>query len=97
MYGVGDGAFYLPLMSSPHPTELSRYTKGPNVGADLSPVCKVEWHSGTFGPGYNSMSNIHVKDVASAIITILTAALQGRTDEGHEGLCKSSMPPILSH
>lgn len=49
---------------------------------------KANGHSGTFGPGLNSMSNIHVKDVTSAILAVLKVALEGKADEGL-GLCKS--------
>ncbi|KAK7689024.1 hypothetical protein QCA50_007715 [Cerrena zonata] len=43
---------------------------------------KANGHSGTFGPGLNSMSNIHVKDVTSAILAVLKVALEGKADEG---------------
>lgn len=42
--------------------------------------------SGTFGQGKNAMSEIHVKDVASAIVACLKAALDGKADEGAEGI-----------
>lgn len=44
-------------------------------------------YAGTWGPGYNAMSHVHVKDVASAILVILKAALEHKADEGAEGLC----------
>ncbi|CAL1703440.1 unnamed protein product [Somion occarium] len=43
-------------------------------------------YAGTWGPGYNAMSHVHVKDVASAILVILKAALEHKADEGAEGL-----------
>lgn len=33
------------------------------------------------------MNNIHVKDVASAILIVLKAALDGKAEEGAQGLC----------
>ncbi|KDR74322.1 hypothetical protein GALMADRAFT_250148 [Galerina marginata CBS 339.88] len=42
-------------------------------------------YAGTWGPGHNSMRNIHVKDCANAILMILEAAVAGRADEGAEG------------
>ena len=90
VYGVGDGAFY-PLLIGYNFTEPDHagIQKVPTWVRIFLQFAKANGHSGTFGAGYNSMSNIHVKDVASAIITILTAALQKKTDEGYEGLCKS--------
>ncbi|KAI5895665.1 NAD(P)-binding protein [Schizophyllum commune H4-8] len=43
-------------------------------------------HAGTFGNGKNAMGEIHVKDVASAVLTCLKAALEGNADEGAAGL-----------
>jgi len=43
-------------------------------------------YAGTWGPGHNSMNNIHVKDCANAILIVLKAALEGKADEGAEGL-----------
>lgn len=48
---------------------------------------KLNKHAGTWGRGLNSINNVHVKDVASAIFTVLTAALEHRADEGAQGLC----------
>ncbi|KAF5363457.1 hypothetical protein D9756_000997 [Leucocoprinus leucothites] len=42
-------------------------------------------YAGTWGEGHSRMGNIHVKDVASAMITVLKAALRGEADEGAEG------------
>ncbi|CAL1703431.1 unnamed protein product [Somion occarium] len=47
---------------------------------------KLNKHAGTWGRGLNSINNVHVKDVASAIFTVLTAALEHRADEGAQGL-----------
>ncbi|KAL4248928.1 NAD(P)-dependent Metabolic Enzyme [Abortiporus biennis] len=41
---------------------------------------------GTWGRGYNTMNNVHVKDVVSALGIILKAVLEGKADEGAEGL-----------
>ncbi|KAF9448159.1 NAD(P)-binding protein [Macrolepiota fuliginosa MF-IS2] len=41
--------------------------------------------AGTWGEGHSRMGNAHVKDVASAVVTVLKAALEGRADEGAEG------------
>ena len=49
-------------------------------------TAKKAGYAGTWGPGANSMNNIHVKDVASAIICVLQTALEGKADEGAEGL-----------
>ncbi|KIY67803.1 NAD(P)-binding protein [Cylindrobasidium torrendii FP15055 ss-10] len=46
-------------------------------------------HAGTWGPGENQMTSVHVVDVASAITTLLKAMLEGRADEGKDGHCKS--------
>lgn len=45
-------------------------------------------YAGTWGPGANAMNNIHVKDCAMGLLFVLQAALEGRADEGLEGLCK---------
>lgn len=42
-------------------------------------------YAGTWGPGHNAMNNIHIKDVASAMIVMLNAALEHKADEGAEG------------
>lgn len=48
-------------------------------------------YAGTWGPGANAMNNIHVKDCAMGLLLILEAALEGRADEGPEGLCKRKL------
>ena len=45
-------------------------------------------YAGTWGSGANAMNNIHVKDCAMGLFLVLQAALEGRADEGPEGLCK---------
>lgn len=45
-------------------------------------------YAGTWGSGANAMNNIHVKDCAMGLFLVLQAALEGRADEGLEGLCK---------
>lgn len=52
-------------------------------------MTKKVGHAGTWGPGANSMNNIHVKDCASALLVVFKAALEGRADEGAEGICTS--------
>ncbi|KAK0206697.1 hypothetical protein DFS33DRAFT_1372937 [Desarmillaria ectypa] len=42
--------------------------------------------AGTWGPGANVMPNMHIKDCASACLTVLKAALDGKAQEGAEGL-----------
>jgi len=42
-------------------------------------------YAGTWGAGKNVMGEIHVKDVASACLVLLKAALEGKADEGAEG------------
>lgn len=44
--------------------------------------------AGTWGPGANVMPNVHVKDCASTCLTVLKAALDGKAQEGAEGLCE---------
>lgn len=50
-------------------------------------MAKDVGYAGTWGPGANSMNNIHVKDVASSLLFVLKAALEGKADEGAEGHC----------
>lgn len=45
-------------------------------------------YAGTWGEGYSRMGHAHVKDVATAIITVLKAMLEGKADEGAEGFCE---------
>ncbi|KAL0949843.1 hypothetical protein HGRIS_009877 [Hohenbuehelia grisea] len=45
--------------------------------------------AGTWGKGLNRTSNIHVKDTSTALLTVLKAALEGKAEEGAEGLLKS--------
>ena len=41
-------------------------------------------HSGTFGEGANALSHVHVHDVASALLTVLKAALDGKVHGGKD-------------
>lgn len=50
-------------------------------------MAKDVGYAGTWGPGANSMNNIHIKDVASSLLVVLKAALEGKADEGAEGHC----------
>lgn len=34
------------------------------------------------------MNNVHVKDCANAILVVFKAALEGKAEEGAEGLCE---------
>ncbi|KIJ56880.1 hypothetical protein M422DRAFT_40454 [Sphaerobolus stellatus SS14] len=43
-------------------------------------------YAGTLGPDRNRLPIIHVKDTARAILSVFKAALEGKTDEGSEGL-----------
>jgi len=43
---------------------------------------------GTWGPGHNAISNIHVIDAAKALLQIFEAALEGKADVGSEGHCE---------
>jgi nucleoside-diphosphate-sugar epimerase len=45
-------------------------------------------YAGTWGEGHSIMGNAHVKDVATAVITVLKAMLEGKADEGANGFCK---------
>ncbi|KDQ57884.1 hypothetical protein JAAARDRAFT_206672 [Jaapia argillacea MUCL 33604] len=53
--------------------------------------------AGTWGPGANAMNNIHVRDCAMAILTIFEAALDGRAEEGAEGLYFACSTQKVSH
>ncbi|KAG6331139.1 hypothetical protein ID866_7947, partial [Astraeus odoratus] len=65
------------------------------VGEDMS---KKLGFAGTWGSGANSMNNIHVKDCANGLFLVLKAALEGKAEEGPEGLYFSaSMEPRLSY
>ncbi|KAL0575216.1 hypothetical protein V5O48_006755 [Marasmius crinis-equi] len=50
-------------------------------------MAKTAGHAGTWGKGYNRMNNIHVRDCANAVFLVFKAALEGKADEGAEGLC----------
>ncbi|KAJ6536134.1 hypothetical protein B0H19DRAFT_1222948 [Mycena capillaripes] len=62
-------------------------------------IVKNAGYCGTWGPGENSQSNIHVRDMARAVTTVLNAALEGRAGEGADGLyfTVSSAPLITYH
>jgi hypothetical protein len=49
-------------------------------------------YAGTWGPGFNAQNTIHVQDLATAIILVFGAALEGRADEGANGFCKLTLP-----
>ncbi|PBL02702.1 NAD(P)-binding protein [Armillaria gallica] len=55
--------------------------------------------AGTWGPGANVMPNVHVKDCASACLTVLKAAIDGKAQEGAEGLyfVASDQPMVPMH
>ncbi|KAL1717605.1 hypothetical protein EV715DRAFT_292098 [Schizophyllum commune] len=55
--------------------------------------------AGTWGPGANRLPSTHVKDVASAVFTVLKAALEGRAEEGKEGIyfATSDNPMVSMH
>jgi len=42
--------------------------------------------AGTWGPGYNRAGSLHVKDCANALVIMFKAALEGKSDEGCDGL-----------
>lgn len=44
-------------------------------------------HAGTWGPGANQLTSVHVEDVATAITAILKGLLDGKADEGKDGYC----------
>lgn len=44
-------------------------------------------YAGTWGPGFNAQNTIHVRDMADAVLTIFKAAIEGRAEEGANGLC----------
>ncbi|KAF9240033.1 hypothetical protein BU15DRAFT_74260 [Melanogaster broomeanus] len=55
-------------------------------------------YAGTWGPGANAVNNIHVKDCAMGLFLVLQAALEGRADEGPEGLYfAASMERVTFH
>ncbi|EGN97180.1 hypothetical protein SERLA73DRAFT_183827 [Serpula lacrymans var. lacrymans S7.3] len=56
-------------------------------------------YMGTWGPGANSMNNVHVIDVASALLLLFKSALEGKAEEGKDGIyfCGSMQPKISYH
>ncbi|KAK7689016.1 hypothetical protein QCA50_007707 [Cerrena zonata] len=60
--------------------------KKPTWARLLLHFAKNTGHVGMWGRGLNTMSIIHVKDVATAIMTVLKALLDDRADVGSEGL-----------
>ncbi|KAJ8521054.1 hypothetical protein ONZ45_g2196 [Pleurotus djamor] len=60
---------------------------------------KRNGRAGTWGPGHVKMNNIHVKDVSSGLMTVLKAALEGKADEGLEGIyfAVSTEPRVSNH
>ncbi|KAI0314301.1 hypothetical protein OF83DRAFT_1165265 [Amylostereum chailletii] len=61
-------------------------------------VAKNAGHCGTWGPGEISQSNIHVKDMATAIVIVLDAALHGKAQEGADGLYFAVSPaPLVTY
>ncbi|EDR04957.1 uncharacterized protein LACBIDRAFT_294969 [Laccaria bicolor S238N-H82] len=42
--------------------------------------------AGTWGPGYSRVESLHVKDCAEALVIMFKAALEGKADEGRDGL-----------
>ncbi|KAJ6476090.1 hypothetical protein C8R45DRAFT_1077095 [Mycena sanguinolenta] len=62
-------------------------------------IVKDAGYCGTWGPGENSQSNIHVRDMARAVTTVLNAALEGKAGEGADDLyfTVSSAPLITYH
>ncbi|KAI6044884.1 hypothetical protein EDC04DRAFT_2599235 [Pisolithus marmoratus] len=54
--------------------------------------------AGTWGPGANAVNNIHVRDCANGLLLVLKAALDGKADEGPDGLYFSaSMEPMKTY
>ncbi|KIM42745.1 hypothetical protein M413DRAFT_444414 [Hebeloma cylindrosporum] len=52
--------------------------------------------AGTWGPGHNSMTNIHIKDYSNGLMMIFEAILQDKADEGAQGyyFLTSDEPPV---
>jgi hypothetical protein len=50
-------------------------------------LCTKAGYSGTWGPGLNRMNVVHIKDAANACLVVFKAALEGKAEEGAEGLC----------
>lgn len=90
VYGVGTGTFKLLPHSSCATDILEGIQKTPTWARMFLHFAKANGHSGTFGRGLNCMSNIHVKDVAFAILTVLKVALGDRAEDGINGLCRST-------
>lgn len=55
------------------------------IFAEFARKCE---HAGTWGPGEVTQYAIHVRDVASAVLFLLEAALDGRVKGGEDGLCE---------
>lgn len=87
IFGIGEGKSYL---SS---TEW-HLIKLPGIKKSIQPIdiflntWKSLSYAGTWGLGYNSMTNVHVKDATNAVLMILEAAVAGKADEGAEGFCE---------
>ena len=45
-------------------------------------------YAGTWGAGFNAQNTIHVRDMADAVLFIFKAAVEGRAEEGANGLCE---------
>ncbi|KAI6044881.1 hypothetical protein EDC04DRAFT_2599232 [Pisolithus marmoratus] len=48
--------------------------------------------AGTWGPGTNTMNNIHIRDCANGLLLVLKAALEGKADEGPDNFLASMKP-----
>ncbi|KAF7333324.1 NAD(P)-binding protein [Mycena venus] len=96
IYGIGRGQSYNAVLipksfSEDFPTGLQKTTLWVRIFLDIA---KNVGYCGTWGPGENSQSNVHVRDMARAVTTVLNAALEGKAGEGADGLCDFSPLPI---
>ncbi|KIJ16255.1 hypothetical protein PAXINDRAFT_114072 [Paxillus involutus ATCC 200175] len=83
IYGVGEGKC------------IQKTTLWLRIFLDMM---KAVGFAGTWGPGANAMNNIHVKDCAMGLFLVLQAALEGKADEGPDGLYfAASMEPRITY
>ncbi|KAJ7583593.1 hypothetical protein C8J56DRAFT_830923 [Mycena floridula] len=74
-------------------TGLQRFTMPVRLYTHMATEVGV---AGTWGRGKNVMNEIHVKDVASAVLTILKAALNGSAFEGEDGIYFAVHPRMVN-
>uniref|UniRef100_A0A0W0FRM0 NAD-dependent epimerase/dehydratase domain-containing protein n=1 Tax=Moniliophthora roreri TaxID=221103 RepID=A0A0W0FRM0_MONRR len=77
IHGLGEGSIFPHSRLSSFMTRVQGVQEITAAIKIVLNVAKSAGHAGTWGEGHNKISNIHVKDVANAIVVLLEAALQG--------------------